>query len=98
VELRQIECFVAMAEELHFSRAAERLFRPPSVVTETIKRLECELGVTLFNRTTRRVQLTPAGGVLLDEARHIRDRLEYSAERVQFTRGRAGSVGQVVIS
>jgi DNA-binding transcriptional LysR family regulator len=61
VELRQIDCFLAVATDLHFGKAAERLALPRSSVSEAIGSLERELGGPLFVRTSRRVQLTPLG-------------------------------------
>jgi DNA-binding transcriptional LysR family regulator len=69
VELRQLRYFVAVAEELHFGRAAERLHMSQSPLSRAIRELERELGVVLFVRTTRRVALTPAGCVLLERSR-----------------------------
>ena len=69
VELRQLRYFVAVAEELHFARAAERLHMSQSPLSRAIRELERDLGVVLFTRTTRRVELTTAGAVLLDRAR-----------------------------
>jgi DNA-binding transcriptional LysR family regulator len=69
VELRQLRYFVAVAEELHFGRAAERLHMSQSPLSRAIRELESELGLVLFVRTTRRVELTPAGSALLERAR-----------------------------
>jgi DNA-binding transcriptional LysR family regulator len=65
VELRQLEAFVAVATELHFGRAAERLHVAPPTLSELIRRLERELGTPLFTRTTRQVAMTSAGAELL---------------------------------
>jgi len=61
VELRQIDCFLAVATDLHFGKAAERLSLVQSSVSEAIRSLEHEVGGQLFIRTSRRVQLTPLG-------------------------------------
>jgi DNA-binding transcriptional LysR family regulator len=70
VELRHIEAFIAVAEELNFRRAAERLHMAQPPLSQQIKRLEREVGTTLLNRTTRQVSLTDAGAAFLQEARH----------------------------
>ena len=69
--LRRLEYFVTVAEELHFGRAAERLHVAQPALSQQIRLLESELDLTLFERTTRRVSLTPAGEVLLGQARQL---------------------------
>jgi DNA-binding transcriptional LysR family regulator len=69
IETRQLRYFVTVAEELHFGRAAERLHMSQSPLSRAIRELEQDLGLVLFVRTTRRVELTAAGWVLLERSR-----------------------------
>ena len=69
VEFRHLRHFIAVAEELHLARAADRLGMEQSPLSHSIRNLEAELGVRLFQRTTRRTWLTRAGVNLLRDAR-----------------------------
>ena len=71
MELRHLRYFVALAEELHFARAAERLNIAPPTLTVQIQEIERTLSARLFVRTKRSVALTAAGKVFLDEARNV---------------------------
>ncbi|GHO46694.1 LysR substrate-binding domain-containing protein [Ktedonospora formicarum] len=99
MELRHLRYFVAVAEELHFARAAERLHIAQQPLSFQIKQLEEDLGVMLFRRTTRRVELTDAGHAFLVETysalAHLRQGMEL-ARRAE--RGEAGSLVVAYVS
>jgi DNA-binding transcriptional LysR family regulator len=76
IETRQLRYFIAVAEEKHFGRAAERLMMAQPPLSQQIKQFEASLGTTLFIRSTRSVELTPAGELLLARGRRIMDELE----------------------
>jgi DNA-binding transcriptional LysR family regulator len=93
VELRHLRSFVAVAEELHFGRAAERLSLAQSPLSRHIRELEHELGASLFQRSTRSVVLTNAGVVLLKEAREALAQIDRARALVQ--QAERGEVGQL---
>lgn len=83
MELRHFRCFLAVAEELHFARAAGRLHIDQSPLSRTIKELEEELGARLFIRTTRSTQLTRAGRMLLEHVPRIFTAVEQARDSVR---------------
>jgi DNA-binding transcriptional LysR family regulator len=93
--LARLSCFVAVAEELHFGRAAERLHMTQPPLSRQIQQLEAELGVQLIDRTTRSVTLTPAGVAFLPDARRILQLAESASLTVK--RVPAGDLGTVVV-
>lgn len=95
MELRQLRYFVAVAEELHFGRAAKRLFISQPALSFDIRKFEEALGVQLFSRTNKTVALTNAGEVLLGEARRL---LLQAAEAERLTaRSASGLAGRLRI-
>jgi DNA-binding transcriptional LysR family regulator len=95
MELRHLRYFVAVAEELHFRRAAERLHVAQPAVSEQVRKLEEELGVRLLNRTQRKVELTDAGAALLREARRVLEQAEVARIAARTARDRATSRLQI---
>ncbi|MBC3876090.1 LysR family transcriptional regulator [Undibacterium flavidum] len=93
IELRQLRYFVAVAEELHFGRAASKLHMTQPPLSQAIQSLEAELGATLFHRTTRHIQLSAAGLVLLPEAKRLLAQAEMLPEIAQ--RAAAGAIGEL---
>ncbi|GAA3812895.1 LysR substrate-binding domain-containing protein [Sphaerisporangium flaviroseum] len=87
MELRQLEYFVAVAEECHFTRAAKRMRVAQSGLSASIRSLERELGAPLFLRSTRQVELTPAGRALLAEARRALSATDAAKDAVAAVQG-----------
>ncbi|WP_158890767.1 MULTISPECIES: LysR family transcriptional regulator [unclassified Pseudomonas] len=83
MELRHLRCFLAVAEELHFARAAEKLHIEQSPLSRAIKELEEELGVVLFARTTRSTRLTRAGKLFLDHVPRVFAALQQARDSVK---------------
>jgi DNA-binding transcriptional LysR family regulator len=92
LEFRQLRFFVTLAEELHFGKAAAREHIAQSALSQQIQRLERELGVTLLDRSTHHVALTPSGAAFLNEARQIL----VSAQRAVAAARRAGDLAPVL--
>lgn len=93
MDLRQLNYFIAVAETRHLGRAAERLHLSQPPLTRQIQQLEAELGVQLFRRTPRGMELTQAGEELLRDAQNIRTLVSQAAERAQ--RAGLGQAGRL---
>ena len=99
MEQRDIEIFLTLTDELHFGRAADRLHVSTARVSQTIKKLERRIGARLFERTSRRVELTPIGRRLADELRPAYQQIQDAIDRAMAAGGgvretlRVGFVG-----
>lgn len=95
MELTSLRYFVAVARELHFRRAAEKLHMTQAPLSAAIRKLEDELETRLFERTSRSVRLTPAGELFLAEAEAVLDRAELARRRL--AEATSGSGGRVAV-
>ncbi|WP_328224526.1 LysR family transcriptional regulator [Streptomyces sp. NBC_00310] len=95
MELRHVRYFLALVEECHFGRAAQRLHVAQSALSQQLKQLERQLGTPLFTRSTRRVELTEAGHHLVPHARSILTEVERAEDQMALLA--AGRVGRVSI-
>ncbi len=95
MELRHLKYFVTLAEELNFSRAAERVGIAQPPFSKQIRDLEIELGVTLFERTKRRVQITKAGRIFLTEVKLVMQQVNVAIAAVQ--KAGKGESGQLIV-
>ena len=95
MELRHLRYFIAVAEELHFGRAAQNLGISQPPLSQQILALEDELGARLFDRTNRRVELSEAGRLFLDEARQVLAQVDKAADVAR--RAQLGELGEMKI-
>jgi DNA-binding transcriptional LysR family regulator len=96
IDLKHLRYFVAVAEELHFTRAAARLRISQPPLSQIIHRLESSLGCKLFERTKRNVTLTEAGSILLQESRAILSRAKFAVHQAR--RAARGDIGQLKVA
>src|SRR4051794_21431628 len=97
-ELQQLRTFVAVAERLSFTRAAEALGVTQQSVSRTVRALEDELGVVVLERSTREVRLTAAGAELLEAARDLLARADALVERIRGVAGASAGTVRVGIT
>lgn len=91
INLRRLRYFVVLAQELHFGRAAARLHLAQPALTQNVQQLELDLGVALFTRSSRRVELSDGGRILLEEAQRLLTQASSLEERMRaFAEGRYG--------
>ncbi|MGN4123456.1 LysR substrate-binding domain-containing protein [Lysinibacillus sphaericus] len=95
MDIRKMRYFITVAEELNFSRAAERLRMAQPPLSQEIRKLEVELGVQLFYRTKRKVELTNAGKIFLDGVRQIMVQVEKTIRETQLAD--EGKIGQLAV-
>ncbi|AFY37057.1 transcriptional regulator, LysR family [[Leptolyngbya] sp. PCC 7376] len=95
IEFRQIRYFVAVAEELNFTRAAKKLRIAQSLLSRQIQNLEKEIGIQLLDRTKRKISLTPAGITFFDECRQIIQAVEQAIQNTQ--KVAQGKIGRIVM-
>jgi DNA-binding transcriptional LysR family regulator len=95
IGLRQLRYFVAVAEELHFGRAAQRLHMAQPPLTQQIQKLERELGTPVLIRGSRKTMLTEAGAVLLEEARRVLREVDQAIDRTR--RAAHGETGRLIL-
>lgn len=99
IERHETEAFLVLAEELHFGRTAERLHVSTARVSQTIRKLERQVGIPLFHRTSRRVELTPVGRQLHDELRPAWEGMaEAMRHAIETGRGMSGTLTVAFIS
>lgn len=95
MEMRQLRYFITLSEELNFTRAAQRLHIVQPALSRQIRELEKDLGILLFNRNKRIVELTEAGRIFLPEAIKTLEQADYAV--AQARRAQAGAVGKIEI-
>lgn len=83
VEIRELECFLVLADELHFGRTGERLYLSQGRVSQLIRALEQRIGARLVERTSRRVRLTPLGEAFLSDLRPAYDTLRAAVDQAR---------------